>query len=96
MKVLIKLHRTSIACPEQYDAYLNDKQVGYLRLRHGSFTVECPDVGKTMVFEGCPLGDGCFIDGERDYYLKCAVKAIENWLEYGHARVPPDVKYEII
>ena len=35
----IKLTLTCTACPEQYDALYEGKVVGYLRLRHGSFTV---------------------------------------------------------
>lgn len=42
---------TSDACPEQYDVIRGDKQVGYLRLRGGAFTVEAPDVGGAMVYE---------------------------------------------
>lgn len=30
----IHLVKTCEACPEQYDAYLGEKRVGYLRLRH--------------------------------------------------------------
>ena len=31
----IKLVKTCSACPEQYDAFYEDHQVGYLRVRHG-------------------------------------------------------------
>jgi hypothetical protein len=95
----IKLVKTCWACPEQYDAFLNEKRIGYLRLRHGHFTVECPDVGGTLVYNASPNGDGEFCEEERDYYLRFAVAAI---LRY--ARDPesfklmdaPDVKYEIV
>ena len=33
----IKLIQTCGACPEQYDAFIGEEQVGYLRLRHGYF-----------------------------------------------------------
>ena len=42
---MLKLVLTCGACPEQYDAFDGERQVGYLRLRHGHFTVTCPDVG---------------------------------------------------
>jgi hypothetical protein len=31
----IELRQTCEACPEQYDAYLGDNRIGYLRLRYG-------------------------------------------------------------
>lgn len=72
----IRLDQTCSACPEQYDAFIGDERVGYLRLRHGRFTVEVPDVGGKLVYEAEPKGDGCFADDERDYYLAKAVVAI--------------------
>lgn len=37
----VRIVQTSIACPEQYDIYdADDELVGYVRLRHGKFTVE--------------------------------------------------------
>ena len=36
----IELVKTCGACPEQYDAYFEGYQVGYLRLRHGTFRVD--------------------------------------------------------
>lgn len=69
----IKLVQTCGACPEQYDAYLDGKRVGYLRLRHGYFRVEC--YGE-IVFESYPKGDGCFDIDERERYLKHAKRAI--------------------
>ncbi|HEX6032900.1 MAG TPA: hypothetical protein VFY83_00650 [Anaerolineales bacterium] len=104
---LIRLERTCLACPEQYDAYLGFKRVGYLRLRHGQFTVHCPDTAEEMVYVAYPKGDGIFEDDEREHYLRFAVYAIYNWLwrkssdpEYGcpvhfaadfDKRIPPDV-----
>lgn len=65
------------ACPEQYDVFnTKDEQVGYLRLRHGNFTVECPDVRGTLVYAAQPKGDGIFEYEEREFYLTEAVKAI--------------------
>ena len=77
----ITLDQTCGACPEQYDAYYNGKQVGYLRLRHGYFRVDCPDCGGETIFEADPNGDGCFEDDEREYYLNQARKAIAKWIK---------------
>lgn len=35
----LKLFQTCFACPEQYDVYYNDALVGYIRYRHGIFSV---------------------------------------------------------
>lgn len=77
---LFTLDQTCGACPEQYDAYLNNNiKVGYLRLRHGSFTVTCPDVDGELVYSAEPQGDGIFEFEERDYYLEQAKQAILLW-----------------
>ena len=75
----IKLVQTCGACPEQYDAFLNGELVGYLRLRHGAFRVECPTNGGEEVYRNNPRGDGCFEPDERDYNLTAACLAIQNW-----------------
>jgi hypothetical protein len=72
----IRLVQTCGACPEQYDAFIGDKQVGYLRLRHGYFRVDYPDCGIKTVYEANPKGDGIFTPDEREYYLNEAKKAI--------------------
>lgn len=72
-----KLVPTCFACPEQYDVFEGDEQMGYLRLRHGDFTAEYPDCGGTLVFEACPEGDGRFMKAERMAYLHLAVEALE-------------------
>lgn len=74
----IRLEETCGACPEQYDAYLGDYKVGYLRLRHGIFTVQC---GGRTVFEAYPDGDGCFTAEERNRYLELAKFTIWQWLK---------------
>lgn len=98
---MINLVLTCGACPEQYDAFLGEERVGYLRLRHGRFYVECPDSGGLRVYEAAPDGDGIFTTEERDYYLSHAVAAIENWLLQGRpgqgVKPPkPDVQYEVV
>lgn len=92
---MIRLKRTCYACPEQYDAYDGDRRVGYLRLRHGNFTVECPDAGGTLVYHATPNGDGIFDNGERDHYLRFAVFHIEEWMAGKHGDPAPDVSYVI-
>ena len=76
----ILLLRTCYACPEQYDAFKDGEQVGYLRLRHGGFTVDYPDCGGEEIYEASPNGDGLFEDKEREFYLKQAVNAINKKL----------------
>jgi hypothetical protein len=80
---IIRLEETCGACPEQYDAYLGDEKVGYLRLRHGYFTVTCPWVGGKLVYEAQPRGDGLFEYEERDRYLEAACAAILGWIAQG-------------
>ncbi|MFI3217620.1 MAG: hypothetical protein QX189_00645 [Methylococcales bacterium] len=76
----IKLIRTCFACPEQYDAEDEEgKTVGYLRLRHGNFTVQCPDVGGTLVYQASPKGDGIFEEDEQEFYLNEALSAINKY-----------------
>ena len=74
----VELVQTCYACPEQYDV-LDGKgnMLAYLRLRHGQFTVECPDVGDKLVLCISPEGDGIFKEHERDFYLKLAVAKIK-------------------
>jgi hypothetical protein len=76
----IRLELTCYACPEQYDAFLDDRQVGYLRLRHGEFRVDCPNVGGETVYRSEPAGDGMFDDDERAVELIKAKAAIATWL----------------
>lgn len=92
---MIELRLTCGACPEQYDAFLDGQQVGYLRLRHGHFTVEYPDCGGETIYEASPSGDGSFEDAERDHYLRFAVDAITRRLA-GHAPDARDVEYKIV
>lgn len=71
------LKLTCVACPEQYDVFLNGTQVGYLRLRHGRFRADFPDCGGETVYSAYPNGDGIFEDSERDYHLNAAIEAID-------------------
>lgn len=96
---MITLRLTCGACPEQYDAFNETgTQVGYLRLRHGTFRVDYPACGGETIFEASTRGDGSFDDNERDHFLKCAVNAIERRIKYGPSekvRETPDVQYKI-
>lgn len=62
--------QTCGACPEQYDVFDAGTRAGYMRLRHGLFTVECPDTG-----------DGVIVDEERVYWLRKGQEAIQEWLD---------------
>lgn len=70
------LVRTCYACPEQYDVFFQDFQIGYLRLRHGNFTANYPDHGGTIAYHGYPRGDGSFEDDERFFFLREAVDSL--------------------
>lgn len=73
----ITLNMTCLGHPEQYDAVdENGRQVGYLRLRNGTFRVSVPDVGGKTVYMAEPKGDGMFDDEEREKYLQDAIAAI--------------------
>jgi hypothetical protein len=72
----ITLTQTCWGCPEQYDAYLDGEIIGYLRLRHGSFTVSYPWSGGDVVYRAAPRGDGLFEEDERDAYLTRAKEAL--------------------
>lgn len=67
---------TCSACPEQMDVYRLGQQVGYLRLRHGEFTVRFPDVFGELLLEGHPHGYGDFDDNERLEWLTRAAEVI--------------------
>lgn len=77
----VTLKQTCAACPEQYDAFLGSRRVGYLRLRHGFFAVYCPDAGGERVLGIHPEGDGMFTEIERSFYLRMARIAIGEWLD---------------
>lgn len=74
----VYLRMTCPACPEQYDAFMDGKQVGYFRLRHGTFRVDYPDCDGRTIFAGFPDGDGIFEDDERSEWLTKGVEALLN------------------
>lgn len=73
---LIVLDKTCLACPEQYDVYFNSFKIGYLRLRHGSFSVSTDSF--VSISEYHPRGDGIFDEDEREEYLGRAVLDLLN------------------
>lgn len=78
----IKLVETCSACPEQYDAFYDNQQVGYLRVRHGGFRVDFGFCGGDTIYYTYDIkGDGCFEDEEREFYLGEAKKAIIEHIE---------------
>ena len=81
--VTIRLVQTCPACPEQYDAFLGERQVGYLRLRWGEFRVDFPECGGATIY--CAAFDDPFKgafdnDEERAQYLEAAKAAIRERL----------------
>lgn len=73
-----KLVCTCGACPEQYDVYdADDKQVGYLRLRHGYFRADYPYCGGETVYRSDTQGDGVFNEDERMPELTKAIHALK-------------------
>lgn len=75
-EVPIELKRTSYAMPEQYEAFLDGRQVGYLRLRHGTFRANHPDHIGSQVYLADTLGDGAFEDSEREPQIRAALIAV--------------------
>lgn len=77
------------ACPEQYEARIGDRIVGYIRLRFGEFRLDCPDCGdETVLSMDIPESDGGheFLgefpnDCIRSKYLDIAKAGIYKWLE---------------
>lgn len=75
------LELTCEAYPEQYYVYLDNKKVGYLRLRDGIFRCDYPDWGKKTIYIAYPEGRGLFKDEERHRYLQDALSALAKKLK---------------
>lgn len=90
----LTLEKTYSVCPEQYDLVDgNGKCVAYFRLRHSYFSVECPDVGGTLVYEAHPDGDGCFMPHEREKYIEAAMDAVKKHYGWGiQMKTPEEIK----
>ena len=73
----MQLVMTCPAYPEQYDAFYAGKQMAYLRVRHGVFSVYFPDLeGEEIYYTDEINGDGSFEDAERDHFLNIAKQTI--------------------
>ncbi len=75
----LKSEKTCEACPEQYDVFYQDKQVGYIRLRWGEIRVDFPDCGGETIYKHSFEDSlkGCFeTDEEAKLYLSKCKKAI--------------------
>jgi len=76
-----EFHLTCGACPEQYDVFLEDTQVGYARLRWGMLRCDYPDVdGETIYhYSFDDRLQGCFDDDkQREYHLDLIAKELYN------------------
>jgi hypothetical protein len=80
----IDLVQTCGACPEQYDAFIGETQVGYLRLRHGYFYVNFLDHNGERIFSAHTIGDGIFDSSEREEMLNAAKNAIIDKIQENH------------
>lgn len=81
-----ELIQTCGACPEQYDVTFNGKQLGYLRLRWGYFTVSYTDCGGEIVYDANYGDEWCgtfYNDEDRENSLHRAVKALLDKLTEG-------------
>lgn len=78
MQIILK--KTCSWAPEQYDAFIGETQVGFLHLRHGKFTVECPSCDGELVFSACNEWGGRFFDHDREFYLSHAKIKISEWV----------------
>lgn len=75
----LEFRRVTLACPEQWEVFLDGKQVGYTHLRHGVFSAYCPDSDGELVYEGNPEGDGIFkTEQERLNFLISAAVQIRS------------------
>lgn len=95
----IRLVLTCGACPEQYDA-LDDKgrEIGYLRLRWGYFSVVVPDVMGELVYSHEWPDDemkGSFdSEDERQQHLTAAREAIYQHYVAKWSPAPPRAEAE--
>lgn len=83
---MFKLVKTCNCSPEQYDVFVGDMKVGYIRCRWGQVTVQCPSVGGEVVYQAITEGYGSFTNDERDIHLDASIKAIKLWNERESAK----------
>lgn len=93
---MLEFENLGTICPEQYDVMQNGQRVAYVRLRHGSYTVECPDVnGEIILHMTVPNHAGTFLDEARDHYLKLAAEAIVTWL-HDRQNIVTSAEYKVV
>lgn len=63
-------------CPEQYEVFKDGVLVASYHLRHGTFSVSCPDWGGHLIYTTEVSGDGCFDANERVPYLAKALRHV--------------------
>lgn len=95
----IRLEELCSDYPEAYNLFIQDKEVGYLKVRGGIFTVEY-DLTSQIIFTIRVDGDGCFCDYERDFFLRKGIKEVilfhHNWINnYKEAEDLSQIKYSI-
>lgn len=80
----LRFELTCSGCPEQYNVFEGERQVGYVRLRHGELRVDVPDCGGREVLShkfDDPL-QGQFADTWQRYgWLQRAALAIHTWVQ---------------
>jgi hypothetical protein len=81
---------TCPVCPEQWDVFIDEHVVGYLRLRWGHFKAIFPDYAGEIVYETTKItGDGTFGDvKERQRELKRAIRFIHREVKKKERYVP--------
>lgn len=67
----LRLNKTCSACPEQYDVYYEDQQIGYIRRRWECIWVICPNVHGEVIDER--------EDDLGTHSLALAMKSIVTW-----------------
>jgi len=77
----IRLVKTSSVCPEQYDVFQGDLEIGYIKLRNG--VLRAMSGPRTVYLT--KLGEQNFFhDNEREYYLDYCVASILLFLKGEH------------
>ena len=78
--------QTCSACPEQYDVFDGENQIGYVRLRWGHLSASYPDVGGSYVYSAM-IGDGGWtgmftsVSERKEHLTKIALILKERHLE---------------
>ena len=74
----LEFRLTCLMCPEQYDVFLDNVQVAYVRLRRGYLSVDSPDCGDETIYKHQFINkQGCFKSAkQRIKYLKKIARII--------------------